>query len=122
MTSAFGDICVRGWEPLEGTYGLPDPDDEHLVAAAVVGGAGAIISDNLRDLPRDLVPKQIHILTGAQFAADTVSLSPTLAMAAISRISARYKDPPRSVDELLDLATRNGWNDAVTLVRDARET
>src|SRR5690554_3932930 len=39
MGAAFDDACVQGWEPLDGSYGLPDRDDEHLVAAAVVGGA-----------------------------------------------------------------------------------
>lgn len=58
MTSAFDDACVQGWEPLEGTYGLPDPDDEHVVAAAVVGGAGAIITVNLKDLPADRMPRE----------------------------------------------------------------
>jgi len=61
MTGAFDDACVTGWEPLEGTYGLPDPDDEHLVAAAVLGGAGAIISDNTRDLPAELMPAGIQV-------------------------------------------------------------
>ncbi|MBD7918459.1 PIN domain-containing protein [Cellulomonas sp. Sa3CUA2] len=41
MRSAFDDACVTGWEGLEGTFGLPDQDDEHVVAAAVVGNAGA---------------------------------------------------------------------------------
>lgn len=51
MRGAFSDAEVVGWEGLEGTYGLPDPDDEHLVAAAVVGGAGAIVTDNTDGLP-----------------------------------------------------------------------
>lgn len=49
MRKAFNDAEVHGWEGLEGTYGLPDPDDEHVVAAAVVAGAGAIITFNFRD-------------------------------------------------------------------------
>lgn len=28
MRSSFGDAIVTNWEGLEGTYGLPDPDDE----------------------------------------------------------------------------------------------
>src|SRR5690606_24752995 len=63
MTGAFDDACVQGWEPLEGTYGLPDPDDEHVVAAAVVGGAGAIITVNLKDLPADRMPAGIQVKT-----------------------------------------------------------
>src|SRR5947209_12022562 len=34
MREAFNDAEATGWEGLEGTYGLPDPDDEHVVAAA----------------------------------------------------------------------------------------
>lgn len=65
MTSAFDDAWVRGWEALEGTYGLPDPDDEHVVAAAVVGGAGAIITVNLKDLPAHRMPAGIQVKTPA---------------------------------------------------------
>jgi hypothetical protein len=49
-----------GWEGLEGTYGLPDPDDEHLVAVAVVGGAAAMVTDNAHDLPLELMPNGIE--------------------------------------------------------------
>lgn len=37
MRNNFDDALVTGWEPLDGSFGLPDADDEHVVAAAVVG-------------------------------------------------------------------------------------
>ncbi|SDU47882.1 PIN domain-containing protein [Gordonia westfalica] len=40
MNNAFEDACVEGWEPLEAAIaGMPDPDDRHVVAAAVRGHA-----------------------------------------------------------------------------------
>ena len=56
MRAVFPDAEVRGWEPFEGTYGLPDPDDEHVVAAAHLAGAGAIVTANFKDFPTALIP------------------------------------------------------------------
>lgn len=60
--STSGDAMVTGWEPLEGTFSLPDPDDEHVVAAAVVGGTGVIVTLNRKDFPRDRVPGHIQVI------------------------------------------------------------
>ncbi len=57
MRQAFNDAEITGWEGLDGIYGLPDPDDEHVVAAAVVAGAGAIITLNTKDFPATLLPR-----------------------------------------------------------------
>ena len=32
MAEHFDDARVEGWEPLEGTFHLPDPNDEHVLA------------------------------------------------------------------------------------------
>ena len=56
----------------------------------------------------------------SQFAFDTVSVAPALALAALQKISSRYLDPPRSVESLLTiLESRYGMVDAVELIRDA---
>lgn len=76
MRKAFNDAETTGWEGLEGSYGLPDPDDEHVVAAAVVAGAGALVTLNLKDFPAARLPHGIQTLSPAQFVFNTVSLDP----------------------------------------------
>lgn len=120
MSWAFDDACVQGWEPLVGSYGLSDPDDEHLVAAAVVGGAGAIVSDNLRDLPADKLPPGVEAVSAARFALDAVSVAPPVAVRAVETLALRYQHPPRSTLELLDtLRVRYGMGNAVDLILEA---
>ncbi|MFC4126331.1 PIN domain-containing protein [Nocardia rhizosphaerae] len=89
LATRFDDALVRNWEPHEGTFGLPDPNDEHVVAAAVVGGAGAIVTNNLRDFPHDRVSDCLVVRTAAQFAADTVSVSPDAAVLALRTMLGR---------------------------------
>ena len=122
MRRYFDDAEVTGWEGLDGRYGLPDPDDEHLVAAAVVGGAGVIVTHNLRDLPVSRMPHGLQVLPPAEFAANTVALSPTRAWAALTAIAGRSgkTGQHRTEAQILDLlAVRYGMKSAVDLMLDA---
>lgn len=124
MRGAFDDAETTGWEPLVGSYGLPDPEDEHVVAAAVVAGAGAIVTSNLRDFPTVSVPAAVEVLSPQQFTATTVSLAPARALAAVQAIadrSGQTGQPRRSIDDLLDhLEGVYQLIDAVTALRAAR--
>ncbi len=89
MRAAFGDAEVDGWEGLEGTYGLPDPDDEHVLAATVVAGAGAIVTDNMKHFPQPELPTGIEAISPAEFAANTVAVDPIRARVAVASIATR---------------------------------
>jgi predicted nucleic acid-binding protein len=122
MRAAFDDAEVEGWEALEGTYGLPDPDDEHVVAAAVVANAGAIVTHNLRDFPADKLSAGIRALPPAQFALNTVSLDPVRARAAVGSIVQRSgrKGPRLTEGHVLSvLADRYDMSEAAELIRQA---
>lgn len=120
MRRSFTDALVSGYDPLVGAYDLPDPDDEHVVAAAVVGGAGAIVTSNLKHFPVDRVPAHIDVLPPAEFARDTVGIDPLRALAVLQEISERYRNPPVTVDELLAvLEARYRMIEAVDLLRTA---
>jgi predicted nucleic acid-binding protein len=118
MTTAFDDALVENWEPHEGTFNLPDPNDEHVAAAALVGGAGAIVTDNLKDFPIAKIPAHIKVLSPSAFAADTVSVSPDAALQAIQTMASRYTAPPITTAELLNrLVQRYQMTEAVELIR-----
>jgi predicted nucleic acid-binding protein len=54
MTAAFEDVLVVGWERLEHDLVLPDPNDRHVLAAAIRGSAGIIVTNNTKDFPPGL--------------------------------------------------------------------
>ncbi len=123
MREAFSDAEVEGWDGLEGSYGLPDPDDEHVLAAAVVGGAGAIVTENTRDFPSSAVPGHVKVLTPRQFAADTVEIDPARALTALRMMSMRLTRPPLTVSEIVQvLRTRYKMVRAVDLLSAERPT
>lgn len=126
MRTAFDDAEVTGWEPLEGSYGLIDPDDEHVVAAAVVAGAGALVTSNLKHFPADKVPATVTVITPAQFAQDTVSIAPGRAVAAVEAIAGRSGSagrPSRSVEDIFNhLEDAYQMTAAINIMRNERNS
>jgi len=51
MDAHVRDCLVKGYEGLIDNLILPDPDDRHVLAAAIVGRADLIITFNRKDFP-----------------------------------------------------------------------
>jgi hypothetical protein len=49
MNEAVRDCLVTGYEDLIESLTLPDPDDRHVLAAAIRAGAEVIVTYNLKD-------------------------------------------------------------------------
>lgn len=45
------DCLVTGYEPLIEMLDLPDPNDRHVLAAAIVGRVDLVVTKNLKDFP-----------------------------------------------------------------------
>ena len=53
MNDAIRDVTITGHEYLTGGLELPDPDDRHVLAAAIHAQAEVIVTFNLKDFPTD---------------------------------------------------------------------
>lgn len=51
MRRAVPDAHVTGYAHLIPSLSLPDPDDRHVLAAAITAGADVIVTFNLKDFP-----------------------------------------------------------------------
>ncbi|SJM55971.1 hypothetical protein CZ674_04795 [Agrococcus casei LMG 22410] len=105
MSTVFDDALVTDWEPLDGTYGLPDPDDEHVLAAAVMCSAEVIVTENLKHFPASKLPAQIRAVPARDFVYDTVRAHLTQSCRAVMAICDRSgrRGPKLSAADLLTI-------------------
>ena len=89
METAFPDALVTGWESLAETVQLPDPDDRHVVAAARVGRADVIVTDNLADFPPAALPAPLTRQSLDEFLLDALDLHPRLIISAVRGVARR---------------------------------
>jgi predicted nucleic acid-binding protein len=103
MNHAFEDAIVEGWEPIEECIaGLPDPDDRHVVAAAVRGNAAAIITDNNKHFPNDALESWgLHAVTSDEFLCDALDLNLSGMLGCLIEMVERRKHPPVTVEQIL---------------------
>lgn len=53
MVTAVRDCLITGYEPLVPALELPDPDDRHVLAAAIRARAQVIVTNNRKDFPAE---------------------------------------------------------------------
>lgn len=109
MDEAFEDARVDGWEPLEQTIDLPDPDDRHVVAAALRGRADAIVTENIKDFPDAVLkPLGLETIRLDAFLLDQYDLNPSATRRIVAEQAAAMTHPQVEVDVLLARLARGG--------------
>src|SRR5262249_11983752 len=103
------DALVTDYEDLVAGLTLPDPDDRHVLAAAIRAGAGAIVTFNLADFPGEILAKfDIEALHPDDLLERLIDLDIETVCAAARQDRVSLKNPPRSVDEYLADLERAG--------------
>jgi hypothetical protein len=102
MNAHVRDCLVTGYRDLIPGLTLPDPDDRHVLAAAIKAGASAIVTYNLNDFPPDLLdPYGIEALHPDDFLVFQFDLNEAAVCNAVRRQRASLKNPPKSIDDLI---------------------
>jgi predicted nucleic acid-binding protein len=104
MTIALPDAMVSGYERHIQTISLPDPDDRHVVAAAIEAKATHILTWNLRHFPaRFLKAHGLIRQTPDAFLADLYDEVPQLLLASLANARRNLSKSGLSAEEFLDV-------------------
>lgn len=104
MRAAIPDCLVVEYEAFIPTLELPDPNDRHVLAAAIRGHADAIVTSNTKDFPVAVLSRfDIELQSPDQFVRNQIMLQPSRALAAIKKMRARWDRPAMSASEMVDL-------------------
>lgn len=102
MNAAVPDCLVTGYENLIDSIQLPDPNDRHVVAAAIRSRSDAIITSNLKDFPdAALAPLNLESIHPDDFIINQADLSEAAVILAAQRIRSRLQTPKLSPPEYL---------------------
>ena len=81
---------------------LPDPDDRHVLAAAIQTKAALIITQNLKDFPSEnLLLHEIEAISTDDFLADCIDQAGIEAVAAFRRMRERFRNPQIDAEALI---------------------
>jgi predicted nucleic acid-binding protein len=122
MDAAVPGALVHGYERHVERLHLPDPDDRHVLAAAIEAEADVIVTFNAKDFPRKIVSAYgidvrrpdafvLELLVGDEL--ETVH-------AAMRAHRAELRNPPYTVEQYLESLARAGLRRSADHLRRAR--
>ena len=119
---AYGNPChnaeITGYEPLIHTLTLPDPDDRHVLAAAIHGGASVIVTANLRDFPAEaLAPHRLIAQHPDSFVLTLLATDPDAVLAVMREHRFSLVNPPKTAKEYLATLERHHMTATVAALR-----
>lgn len=102
MDAHVPDCLVSGYEELVPTLTLSDPDDRHVLAAAIQGEASVIVTFNLAGFPAAVLSGfGIEAVHPDEFVSRLLAAHPVEVCEAIRRQRLSLKNPPKSADEFI---------------------
>lgn len=118
MTCAVREVRVENYEALIDGLTLPDPDDRHVLAAAIRSDAQVIVTWNRKDFPSAaLSPYGIEAQDPDEFLLHVINLKSSVVTQTIERQAAALNNPPLTSDDVLEILEKQGLGQAVAMLR-----
>ena len=114
MDRSTRDAVVANYANLIPSLVLPDPNDRHVLAAAIRGRCDVIVTYNLKDFPSDtLLAFDLEAQHPDEFIGHLCNLRPDVVCHAAKLCRQRLRKPPRSVDDYIGTMAQQRLPDLV---------
>ena len=118
MNAAFPDANVTKYETIIDSLVLPDPDDRHVVAAAIKCQADVLVTLNLKDFPVDVLASyELEVQHPDDFIAHMIVLDRPKVLAVINNLVTILKRPPKTFENILQTLEEQGLTKSVALLK-----
>jgi PIN domain len=122
MNAHLRDALIQDFEALIPSLSLPDPNDRHVLAAAIRGRVDVIVTYNIRDFPETAVaPYGVAIQHPDEFLIHVVDLAPGLVLAALQRLRRSLVKPPVAAADFLATLERHELSGFVARLREFQD-
>jgi predicted nucleic acid-binding protein len=114
MDNAFPDAKITNYEGLISNLSLPDPNDRHILAAAIKASAPIIVTSNLKDFPIECLKcYDTEVQHPDEFISNLIFHDKTSALEALNNQVKRLRNPPMSIDDVLLILEKCGLKNTV---------
>lgn len=116
------EVPPAQWQCLNLPVCLPDPDDLHVLAAAIAGHADGIVTDNRRDFPAGILRDfELEAIDPDTFIIYQWDLHPVAVISAFKRMRARRKKPESTPEDFALALAIAGLPNTAERLREAAE-
>jgi predicted nucleic acid-binding protein len=123
MDNAVPGSLISGYEPIIPSLNLPDPNDRHVLAAAIHAHARGIVTFNLKDFPAThLEPYNMQAVHPDEFVTHWFMQNPNRVVQAIRATRTRLRNPARTVNEHLERLITQGLPRSIAALESHRDT
>lgn len=118
MNNHVQDSLVTGYESIIPGLKLPDPNDRHVLAAAIRSGSNVIVTFNLKDFPAAILASySVEAQHPDEFLTHLLDLHPWTFCKTVREQREDLVNPTQTAIELLETLERQGAGLPLTTAR-----